>query len=85
MDTATTGVHPQQMLVAVLVPDCRVDDLYGGGDEAPASSADIGARAAGADGVVVGHIDIEDELAFLGCEVAGAEEFSVAGLVWTCE
>ena len=85
MDTATTGVHPQQVLVAVLVPDCRVYDLDGGGDEAPASPADVGAGAAGADGVIVGHVDIEDELALLGGEVAGSEEFTVAGLMWTGE
>ena len=80
MDTTATGVHPQQMLVAVLVPDCRVDNLDGGGDEAPASSADIGAGAAGAHGVVVGHVDIEDEFTFLRSEVSRAEEFAVARL-----
>ena len=57
-----------------------VEDADGGGDEAPAAAADVGGGAAGAHGVVVGHVDVEDELAELRAEGGGADGLFVAGL-----
>jgi len=49
------------VLEAEVLAQRGVDDLDGHGDEGPAAGADAGAGAAGADLVVVGHVDVEDE------------------------
>lgn len=63
MDTTSARVHPQQMSVPELVPERTIEHTHGGGDERPTPPADACAGAASADGVVVGHVDVEHELA----------------------
>ncbi len=59
---------------AEVVAQRGVDDFDRHGDEGPAPAADAGARAAGADFVVVGHVDVEDEFFRDGAEGGGAAE-----------
>jgi hypothetical protein len=61
-------------------PQRLVEDLDRSANERPAALADLLVRAAGTDLIVVGHIDIEDELAALRLERAGRERLAVAGL-----
>lgn len=51
------------MLVAILVANAVVQDVHGSGNEAPTPFAYPRIGAARPYGVVVRHIDIEDELA----------------------
>lgn len=80
MDAAPAGVDPEEVFVPELVAECAVEHAHGGGDVRPAASADVGAGAAGADGVIVGHVDVEDELAELGGEGGGADGLLVSWL-----
>ena len=68
------------MPVSELVPEGAVEHAHRGGDESPAASANVGAGAACTDRVVVGHVDIEDELAELGAEGSGADGLLVSWL-----
>ena len=81
---APAGVDPEEVMVAELLADGLVEDIHGDGDEVPAAVADVGAGAAGADLVVVGHVDIEDELAQLGDEVGCADGLAVSWLRGPC-
>lgn len=63
MNTSASGIHPQQMLKAELIPEGTIEDLDCGGNEAPAVVADALAGAAGTDLVIVGHVDIENKFA----------------------
>ncbi len=85
MNPTTPRVHPQQLFVPKLLAQRRVKDAYGGGDELPALAADVGARAAGAHGVVVGHIDIEHELPQQRRERARPYRFPIPGLQATSD
>ena len=63
MDTTPPGVDPKQVAVSELFAERTVEDADSGGDERPAAATYVCAGAARSDGVVVGHIDIEYELA----------------------
>lgn len=65
MDTSPAGEHPQQMLEAKILPQGGVQDLTGYLHELPALAANVGARAACSDLVVIRHVDIEHHLLLL--------------------
>lgn len=65
MNTSPAGEHPQQMLEAEILPQGGVQDLAGYVHEFPAFVANVGARAAGSDLVVIRHVDIEHHLLLL--------------------
>ena len=50
------------MIVTKLVANRAVENVDCGGDENPASRADVGLGAATTDGIVICHIDVEHEL-----------------------
>src|SRR6267154_3779748 len=62
MDTSTARVHPQQLMIAKLRAQGRVQDAHGIGDECPATLAYFCGGATCAHAVVVGHVDIEYQL-----------------------
>lgn len=66
--------------MGVRTPQRLVEDLDGRTDESPAALADLLVGAARADLVVVGHIDIEHQLAALGLQSASGECLAVSGL-----
>ena len=63
MDAPTAGVDPEEMVEAKLIAEGSVEDANCDGYEGPAPVADVGCGTAGADGIIVCHIDVEDELA----------------------
>merc|ERR1711939_1083801 len=68
MDATPARVDPEQVREAKVVAERGVDHAHGHGDKLPAAPADTAARAARADLVVVGHVDVEHELAQDGPE-----------------
>lgn len=70
MRATPARVHPHDVLEAEVVPQRRIDDLDGHGDELPAFYADVSLVAARADTVVVCQVDIEAELLREGLEGA---------------
>jgi hypothetical protein len=64
-----------------LTPECVVEHLDGSSNEAPAALADLLVGAARADLVVVGHVNVEHELAALRLQRAGRKRLAVARLV----
>lgn len=80
MNPTPARVHPQEMLIAELLAESLVQDVHGRGYEGPAALADVRLRTAGADDVVVCHVDIEHELALSGVEGAWTHGFFVSRL-----
>ena len=66
MNSASTRVDPEQVLVAKLLPYGRVEHADRSADEAPAAFADVRARTACSDAIVVRHVDVENELPLNG-------------------
>jgi len=64
-----------------LTPQSLVEDPHCRPDKSPAALADLLVRAAGTNLVVVGHIDIEHELAALRLERAGRQRLAVPWLL----
>jgi hypothetical protein len=76
---STARVDPQDVLEAKVLAQSHVHDLDGHCDPLPAQRAYLGALAAGADGVVVGHVDIKHQLLLHGAEHAAlAHRLAVA-------
>jgi hypothetical protein len=69
VDAASSGKDPEDVLGGVVEPEPTLEDLHGCGHELPASGAYGGALAACSDGIVVGGINVDDELAFDGEEL----------------
>mmetsp|Transcript_25492 Transcript_25492/g.78556 ORF Transcript_25492/g.78556 Transcript_25492/m.78556 type:complete len:312 (-) Transcript_25492:249-1184(-) len=69
VDAAAARVDPHDVLEAEVVAERGVDDFDGRVHVVPALAADARALAAGPDVVVVGKVNVEDELALLGPEV----------------
>ena len=63
VNTATARIDPEEVLEAKVLAQRLVDDLDGDRHERPAAVADGSAGAAEAHVVIVGHIDIKDQLA----------------------
>jgi hypothetical protein len=80
MNSATTRVHPEQMLVPKLLPYGRVEHTDRSADEAPAMFADIRTRTACSDTIVVRHIDVKYELPLNGSKRARPYGFLVPRL-----
>ena len=80
MDSTSARVDPKEVFVTELIANCAIKDLYGGGDKKPASRTYVGLRAATADGIVICHIDIENELALEWFEGGWPHRFLVSRL-----
>jgi hypothetical protein len=80
VDAATAGVDPEEVAEGELVAEGGVEDADGDGDECPAALADVGGGAAGADGVVVCHVDVKDKLALERGKGAGSDGLPVPWL-----
>lgn len=78
MNTTAPRVNPQQMAETEMITESRVEDLDGGGDEAPAAATDALPGTAGTNRVVVCHVDIKNELPVRRNQRAGAQSFLVA-------
>ena len=70
VDAPAPRVHPEEVLEAEVLAQGPVQDLEGERHELPALVADGRAGAAGPDVVVVGHVNVEDELLLERLEVA---------------
>ena len=62
MNTSSAREHPEHGLEPKVVGECIVEHHGGARHVGPALAADLGALAARAHVVVVGHVDIEDHL-----------------------
>lgn len=81
MSTSPSGINPKNVLEAKVFPQSGINDFDGHGDEGPALLADVGAGTTCPDLVIVGHVNIEDQLLGDGTEGAGLSEgFPVAGI-----
>lgn len=93
MDTTTTRVDPEEVTEAkgfwqvsklnsnLPTSQSFVEDLHSRSNETPAAFADLLVRAASTDLVIVGHIDIENELTALRLKRTCRERLAVARLV----
>lgn len=70
MNSATTRVHPEQVLVAKPLSHGSIEDTDRSADEAPAAFADVRSRTARSDAVVVRHVNIKNELSLSGGKCA---------------
>ncbi len=57
-----------------------IQDFDGDGDESPTTTTDRSSGTTGSDGIVVGHVDIEDEFTEVRTEGVWWEGFSIPGL-----
>lgn len=81
VDTTTTRVNPEDVIVAKVLPQGRLQDFDGHGREFPALAADVGLVAACSDVVIVCQVDIEAQLLGQGHEGSGsAEHLAVSGV-----
>jgi hypothetical protein len=65
VNATATGVHPEEMTEPKLIANSRIEDAHSDRDECPAATTYVRTRAAGTNGIVIGHINIEDELSLL--------------------
>ena len=80
MDPTPPRIHPEDVAIPKLVAESRVDDNHCSRYEAPTAHTDAFAGAAGADGVVVGHVDIKDEFALQGDQATWTDSLLVTRL-----
>ena len=79
MRSSTTGIYPQNVFEAEILPKSSIYDFDGHGHECPAFVADVGFRAAGTNFIVIRQIEIEDHLFGYGTKGRGfAEGFTIA-------
>ena len=81
VDAPAPRVHPEEVLEAEVLAQGPVQDLEGERHELPALVADGRARAAGPDVVVVGHVNVEDELLLEWLEVSDLVVVARPGVV----
>ena len=67
-------------MITKLVTNRAIEDLYSGGDKDPAPRTNVGFRTATANGIIVRHIDIENELALERFECGWPYSFLVSWL-----
>src|SRR6266702_4773241 len=80
MNSATTRVHPEQMLVAKLLPYGSVENTDRSAYEAPAAFTDVRSRTTSSDAVVVRHVNIKNELPLSGRKCARSYSLPVTRL-----
>jgi len=64
VDTSPPRKHPQNVSESKIILEAWLQNFFSGTDVLPAGLTHTGSRAAGSDGVVVIHIDIDDVLSF---------------------
>lgn len=80
MDTATPRIDPEEVLITKLVSYGMVQNADSGCDEGPTPFANARVGATCPNGIVVSHIDIEDQLPLKWLECASSHCFFVSRL-----